>query len=214
MVKSELAANAGLTHEQMHRWQLRLDIVRRVALCFAMAALTGLLAQVRVPLPWTPVPLTGQVVAVLLAGALMGKRYGALSQILYVALGAAGVPWFAGWHSASLLGPTGGYILGFIPAAALVGWLIERRPTPGLGRCVMSMAAGVGVIHFAGALQFALILRTGLEAALTGAVLPFIPLDLAKALLAAALTLPLLPAARPGPAVPDTASQSCPGGGH
>ena len=102
-----------------------------------VALLTALLAQVRIPLPFTPVPLTGQTLAVLLAGAALGSRRAFLSQALYLAAGAAGLPVFAGGGTgAYLLGPTGGYLWSFPLAAALLGWLVER----GAGRRVWTLA--------------------------------------------------------------------------
>lgn len=90
--------------------------------------LTALLAQIAIPLPFTPVPLTGQTFAVLLSGAVLGCRRAFLSQALYLAEGAAGLPVFAGGAASAihLLGPTGGYLWSFPLAAALLGWLVER----------------------------------------------------------------------------------------
>ena len=94
--------------------------------------LTGLLAQIKIPLPFNPVPLTGQTLAVFLSGALLGCRRGFLSQAVYLAEGAAGLPVFAGGAAsvAHLLGPTGGYLWSFPLAAALLGWLVERGADP------------------------------------------------------------------------------------
>jgi len=90
--------------------------------------LTALLAQIKIPLPYTTVPLTGQTFSVLLSGAVLGSRRGFLSQALYLAEGAAGLPVFAGGTGtfAHLLGDTGGYLWSYPLAAALVGWLVER----------------------------------------------------------------------------------------
>jgi biotin transport system substrate-specific component len=161
------------------------DLVLRAGMCLAMAGLTGLFAQVRVPLPWTPVPLTGQVFAVLLAGVLLGRRGGALSQGLYVVLGGVGVPWFAGWTSGALFGPTGGFLMAFVPAAALVGAMADVRRAPGVGRLVAAMLAGVALIHVCGAAWFAWLTAAGWWTALSCAVLPFLAVDIAKALTAA-----------------------------
>jgi len=93
-----------------------------------MAALTGILAQVRLFLPWTPVPVTCQTFAVLLAGIVLGKYWGGISQIMYVVLGIAGIPWFngaTGGYSA-IIGPTGGYLLGFILAALFIGHVSDK----------------------------------------------------------------------------------------
>ncbi len=107
----------------------------------AFSLLTGLLAQCAVRLPFTPVPLTGQTFAVLLSGAVLGSRRGFLSQALYLAEGAAGLPVFAAGASSlvHLLGPTGGYLWSFPFAAVLLGWLVEG----GASRTTWQMAAGL-----------------------------------------------------------------------
>src|SRR3972149_4985549 len=92
-------------------------ILTLLSLSFAFAAFTGVCAQVRFYLPFTPVPVTGQVFAVLLCGVLLGPAFGAFSQLLYIALGVAGGPWFV----LGPVGPTGGYIVGFVLAPAIVG---------------------------------------------------------------------------------------------
>ncbi len=182
-------------------WRDGLDVPARVVLAFGMAALTGLTAQLRLPLPHTPVPVTGQVFAVLLSGVLLGGAYGALSQAIYVGAGAAGLPWFAGLSGgpAVILGVTGGYLVGFILAALLIGLVAGSRPI--LRRplaMALLMLAGVGVIYLLGALQFSAVMHTGLKATLAGAVLPFIAWDVAKALLAASLASAILPKAPRG----------------
>src|SRR4030042_122397 len=101
------------------RWRYELSVAQKIALALGMACLTGLTAQVRFYLPFTPVPLTGQVFAVLLSAVLLGKWYGGLSQGFYAGIGACGVPWFAGWAGGVrfLSCGHGGYIIGFILAA-------------------------------------------------------------------------------------------------
>jgi len=175
-------------------WPRELAWPKKVALALTMAALTGLAAQVRFPLPFTPVPATGQVFAVLLSGVLLGGAWGGLSQTLYVALGAAGVPWFSGWAAGMPVGPTAGYLMGFIAAAALVGWLSDRlvwaryfAPQVGL------MVLGVAIIHTFGAIGFSLFTGAGLGRTIAMAVAPFIGIDLFKAVAAAAISSALLP---------------------
>lgn len=160
-------------------------ISKKLAAAFAMAALTGLAAQIRIPLPFTPVPLTGQVFAVLLSGILLGGRFGAVSQLIYIAAGVAGLPVFAGltFGPAVLLGPTGGYILGFVPAAYVAGkgtgsFFSEKR-------CLspfLLMTLSIFIIYLFGAAQFAFVMKTGFTDTLRMAVYPFIALDLAKAI--------------------------------
>jgi biotin transport system substrate-specific component len=174
----------------------------KFALALLFAGLTGIGAQVKIYLPFTPVPITGQVFFVLLTGVLLG-RYAGVSQGLYVALGAAGVPWFApkaGMPAFSngglsvVTGVTGGYLIGFIAAAAIIGYFVEKF--------VSSRAAifqfclllfGVAVIYALGALQLSLILGTGFQETMLLAVLPFIPGDIIKALGVFALAVALLP---------------------
>jgi biotin transport system substrate-specific component len=103
------------------------SIVNKIILALGMAVATGILAQVRLFLPWTPVPVTCQTFAVLLAGIVLGKYWGGISQVIYVALGVAGIPWFNGATGGytAIMGPTGGYLLGFILAALFIGYMVD-----------------------------------------------------------------------------------------
>ena len=179
-----------------YQWRCELPVAARVVLACSMAMATGLLAQVRVPLPFTPVPVTGQVLAVLLAGTLLGRFYAGMSQAIYVAVGAAGVPWFTGMQGGlgALGGVTGGYLVGFVVAAEMIGYVNDRyvaarRFWPQLG----VMLAAVALIYACGALQLALVLRVGAARALALGVAPFVAADAGKAVVAAALSSVLLP---------------------
>ncbi len=161
------------------------------ALVIGFALLTALAAQIVIPLPFTPVPITGQTFAVLLAGAALGAGAGAASQALYVFLGAAGLPFYAdgasGWTV--VRGATGGYLIGFIVAAWLVGRLAERRQDRSVATAIPAFLLGSVVIHLFGVPWLAASLDAGwTEAAALGSV-PFIPGDLAKVALAG-LALP------------------------
>ncbi len=169
----------------------------RCALVLLFAGLTGLSAQLAFSLPFTPVPLTAQVLLALVAGGFLGRYLGPASQAVYVLLGFLGLPWFATslggpWFSvggaAVLLGASGGYLLGLIVAAGLVGWLLdrrlpERRFVPMLGVLLI----GVAVIYAMGALQFQAVLHTSWTTTLAEAVVPFFPGDVLKAVVGAGI---------------------------
>ncbi len=120
----EIAATIGRAKYDVFRWRYELSIPKKLALALGVAGLVGLLAQVRFAIPWSPVPITGQTFAVLLAGVFMGRRWGGVSMAIFAGLGFAGVPWFSGW--ASGIGATGGYIIGFILAALFLGYFTDK----------------------------------------------------------------------------------------
>ena len=109
------------------KWRYEIDLLYKISLAFCFALLTGLLAQFRFYLPGTPVPVTGQVFGVLLSGVILGL-WGGVSLCIYIGVGVAGMPWFAGFNSglAYITGPTGGYILGFVIAAFFIGYMIDK----------------------------------------------------------------------------------------
>ena len=166
--------------------------LRTLALVIGFALLTALAAQVSIPLSWTPVPLTGTTFAVLLAGATLGWRAGGASQLLYVALGAIGLPFYQGGESgwAYATGATGGYLVGFVLAAALVGLLAERHQDRSLLTSVPAMLAGTAVIYLFGVTWLGHVLDAGATTALEKGLLPFVIGDSLK-LLAAGTLLPL-----------------------
>lgn len=162
----------------------------RLMEAFIFSLLTAACAQIQIPLPFTPVPLTGQTFAVLLSGALLGSRWGAVSMAMYLAEGFCGLPFFAGGAAgiALLLGPTGGYLLGFIPGSWLAGQLAERGWDRSPWTAAAMMLIGSLVIFafgLAGLARFAAPSRL-----LFLGFFPFVPGDLLKACLAAAV-LPL-----------------------
>jgi len=149
-------------------------------------AFTALAARVTIPLPFTPVPITLQVMAVLLSGLVLGPKAGAASQILYLAMIAAGLPLDANALGlAALTGPTAGYLMGFVPAAFLAGWLTEKLPATRVSR-FLAASASVGVIYAAGVAWLAPTVGNLRTAWMLG-VAPFILIDLGKALVAAAV---------------------------
>lgn len=146
----------------------------------AFALTTALAAFVRVPLPFTPVPLTLQTLVVLFSAGIMGRK-AAASQAIYIALGAAGLPVFNGAVGgfAHLLGPTGGYLLGFAAVAFIIGWLLEGRR--GIVMTIGAMAIGSILILAAGSAWLASLLIIDALSALRLGAFPFLAGDLAKA---------------------------------
>ncbi len=157
------------------------------------AALTAVGAYITIPLQ--PVPITMQSLFTHLAGALLGGYFGALSQIIYVLLGVIGLPVFAGGKAGLgvLLGPTGGYLIGYILGACLTGTMIESRRSAGWGWIAFSMAAGNVVFYGIGVPQLSLIAHISLGRAALIGILPFLPGDTLKILAAAGLALKLRP---------------------
>ncbi len=160
-----------------------------MGLVVGFALLTALAAQVVIPLPFTPVPITGQTFTVLLAGAALGGTLGAASMAFYLLLGAVGLPFFAegssGWEV--VRGATGGYLIGFIVAAWLVGKLAERRQDRTVPTAIPLFLLGSVVIYLIGVPWLAASLDvTGTEAMELGLV-PFIVGDLLKVAIAGLL---------------------------
>jgi biotin transport system substrate-specific component len=164
-----------------------LDWTRSVVVVVGFSLLTALAAQVVLPLPFTPVPLTGQTFAVLLTGALLGPRLGALAMLAYLAEGAAGLPFFRGGAGGvgHLSGATAGYLLAFPAAAYVTGYLAERGWDRRFLTAAAAMALGSLVILACGWAWLALTFG-GTQAFRLG-VAPFLPGDVIKIALAAAV---------------------------
>ncbi len=195
----EIAARINETKYNVFRWRYGLSIPKKIALVFGMAALTGLLAQARIVLPWSPVPITGQTFAALLAGVLLGKWWGGASLAIYAGLGTAGVPWFTGWTSG--LGATGGYIIGFILAALFLGYFTDKyiRSRSFLSMLVLMLFANFILIYVPGLLWLGLWLNlvrgepVAFTTLLSMGALPFIVGDITKAVAAAAIARGVTP---------------------
>jgi biotin transport system substrate-specific component len=162
-----------------------------------VTVLTVVAAQVSVPLPFTPVPFTLQPMVVLLGGAALGSRLGMSSQILYLAIGLAGLPVFAAspvlpQGFGRLLGPTGGYLMSYPIAAFAAGYLAQRGFDRRYLTSVLAMGAGLAIIFACGVSWMAFgTPNVGLSAAIATGLVPFIPADIVKIFLAATV----LPAA-------------------
>lgn len=152
------------------------------------AMLTAIGAYVRIPLPFTPVPMTLQTFFVLLSGALLGARMGSASQFAYLALGAAGLPVFQGYNYgiAHIFGPTGGYILGFVFAPFVIGSILEKK-AHGLSGTFAAMIAGTAVIYVMGLIGLRMVLNVGVKEALALGLYPFLAGECGKITAAAAL---------------------------
>ena len=163
----------------------RTGTLQNVVLVLLASLLTAAAAQAAIRLPWSPVPITGQSFAVLLAGAALGPRRAAAAMALYLAEGACGLPVFAGGASGAhlFLGPTGGYLLSFPIAAFVTGWLAARAWDRRPATMFVAMLCGSAVILGLGALQLARFVPHG--SVLASGVLPFLPGDAIKAGIAA-----------------------------
>lgn len=145
---------------QFFSWRSHSNALTLVILAVMMAAITGIAAQVRFPLPFSPVPVTGQSFAVLLSGVVLGRFWGGASQALYLGLGMMGLPWFAGAAGgmAVIMGPTGGYIIGFVLAALFLGSVVDRsvRSRYFLPMFLLMLGVTLFLIFLPGLLQLAL----------------------------------------------------------
>ncbi|MFE2421016.1 biotin transporter BioY [Streptomyces hokutonensis] len=160
--------------------------VRDIALVLGGAALTGLAAQLSVPVPGSPVPVTGQTFAALLVGTSLGAGRGFLSLALYALLGLAGVPWFAGGTHGS--GASFGYIIGMLLASAAVGALARRGADRSVLRMAGTMILGEAIIYAVGVPYLAVSLDLSTSAAIAAGLTPFLLGDALKAALAMGAT--------------------------
>ena len=164
--------------------------VRDGLLVVGAAAFIGLLAQISIPLSFTPVPITGQTLGVLLAGTALGWRRAAAAMALYAVAGVAGVPWFAG-HSSGYASASFGYVVGFVAAATACGYLAGRGADRSVLRLLPAMIAAEVVIYAFGLTWLAIDLHLGASATIAAGLTPFLAGDAIKAAIAAGL----LPAA-------------------
>ena len=169
-------------------------IAERAGAVAFITVLTAAAAQISVPLPFTPVPFTFQPMVVLLGAMALGSRLGMTSQIVYLALGIAGLPVFAASPTLSqglgrLVGPTGGYLMAYPLAAFVAGWLAERGFDRRYVTSVAAMACGLAIVFASGVTWLGLYVQPGrgLGAALAAGFYPFILGDFVKLLLAASV---------------------------
>lgn len=175
----------------MHNRSRAVGKLATAILVFGFALLTGFSALWEIPLGFTPVPISGQTFAVLLAGASLGLRAGAASQILYLAMGALGLPFYSGGESGwtVLTGPTVGYLIGFAVAAAVVGHMAESKADRKIHTAVPAFMVGTLVIYLCGMVGLIAVAGMNPTQAFTLGVVPFLAGDAIKAI-AAGLLLP------------------------
>ena len=164
-----------------------LDVVRQVGLVIGFSLLTALAAQVVIPIG--PIPVTGQTFVVLLTGALLGSRLGAIAMIAYLIEGASGLPFFQSGHFGLLylMGPTGGYLIAFPAAAYVTGAFAEHGWDRRFLTAAAAMAIGSAIIMLSGWAWFSVVMHTSPMLTLYATVIKFIPGDLIKITLAAAV---------------------------
>jgi biotin transport system substrate-specific component len=189
---ASLESCRGFAVDRLFRWNEEAKLVSKLIACLLFAILMALAAQVRLFLPFTPVPFTGQVLVVLLVGFVLG-RFGTLSVGMYLGLGAS-FGWFSGQVGfAALSGVTAGYLLGFVAAAVLIGEIAHRNKCWNLSKIILVMSVGAAAILFSGSIWLAFLLHLDLTQALLLGALPFLAADAIKVLLAASAAYLITP---------------------
>jgi len=187
----------------LFKWRSETSNANKLVMAFFMACLTGLMAQIIIPLPWTPVPITAQTFAVLFAGIVLGRYWGGLSMLIYIAIGLVGVPWFAGMTGGVeiLFGASGGFLVGFVLAALVVGYLSDRyvKVRNFMPMFTLLVFANFILIYVPGVIGLAVFMYIangtvpGVWTLLAMGVLPFVIGDLVKIGGAAALAKAVTP---------------------
>jgi biotin transport system substrate-specific component len=168
--------------------QARSSYVRKMVYASLFAALTAAGAWIAIPLPYVPVTL--QTLFTMLSGAILGPYFGALAMIVYVLLGLIGLPVFAQGQSGfgTLVGPAGGYLIGFVVGAVVIGLLVRLKKKPGFLWLCTAMAIGELVVYAFGVAQLSLVAGMSPEHAIVVGALPFVPGDILKIAVAALIT--------------------------
>ncbi len=195
----QLATAIDRTRYNIFEWRYNLSIPMKLVMAIAMAGMTGLLAQVRIFVEWSPVPITAQTLAVLLAGVLLGRRWGGASMAIYAVLGIVGVPWFTGMTSG--LGATGGYLIGFILAALFIGHVTDKyiKSRYFFSMIGVMVSASLFLVYVPGVIWLGLWLKAvggvsiGIIPLITMGVVPFIIGDMVKCVAAALIAKTVTP---------------------
>lgn len=174
----------------------------KILMSILMACLTGIMAQILIPLPFTPVPITAQTFAVLTAGLVLGKKYGALSQIFYIIAGILFIPWFNGATGGIevLLGSTGGYLIGFVLASYFIGYIKEKGSNCNFKKMTLfTSIATFGLIYIPGLIGLATFtyfnqgILLSIPQLLVMGLVPFLIGDIVKILAASSVSKVFLP---------------------
>ncbi len=184
--------------EIIFKWRSNTSLAHKVILAFLVACFTGIMAQVVIPLPWTPVPITLQTFAVLMAGIFLGRYWGGISMMMYLVVGLLGIPWFAGASGGieAIISASGGYLLGFIFAALFLGYFVDKyvQSRKFLSMLGLMFFANFVFLYVPGLIQlsiwthYATGITPGIWELLLMGVLPFIAGDILKIGGAATLT--------------------------
>ena len=182
----------GAASGTLFRWRNESSWAEKTLAAFFFAMLMALAGEMYIFLPFTPVPFTGEVLVVLVSAVCLG-RYGALSQAMYIGMGAS-FGWFSGMiGAAALFSVTGGYLIGFLVAAMFLGELVERRQNWNVLSLTLAMCVAVGIIYAGGVIWISQLLQMDLASAATIGALPFVAVDGLKVALAVGVCSLLVP---------------------
>lgn len=156
--------------------------LKAIILTGIFAAITAVLSQVSIPIPFSPVPITLSLVAVFLSSIILGSKFGTISQIVYLLLGAVGVPVFANFHGGIgvLLGPTGGFLLSYPFVSLIIGLFINKKEPLKTCDLILPVSLGLIICYTFGSVWLAYVTKMTFINTISMGVLPFIPLDIIK----------------------------------
>ncbi|MEG6565567.1 biotin transporter BioY [Thermoanaerobacterium saccharolyticum] len=169
--------------------------LKKLTLASMFASITVVLSFISIPLPFSPVPITGQTLALMLSGSLLEPTTAFLSMIIYLALGAIGIPVFAGFHGGIgiLFGPTGGYLFAMPIASFVTSIILKSGKISFLKLIISNVIGGIVIVYILGILQLSVVAQLSLKKAILLGALPYIPGDFIKVLLSSYLALKLMP---------------------